>query len=71
MVKNCGNCKWGAIDKNNLTVRVCKGLPPQVTFVQTPQGSQMQFHYPMVSAAECVCALHEPKLAIDSVIGNA
>ncbi len=65
-MKTCGNCIFGAVVSQDLTKRVCKGMPPQVVIMPTPQGAQMQFHFPVVESAQAGCALHKGKINIDS-----
>ncbi len=69
--RSCNTCEHSRIVKQDITKRICKGMPPQVVPVPTHGGIQLQFHWPMVEANDEGCGLHKPKKMIDTTIGNA
>ena len=56
-MSTCGECEHGARIKEDLTMRVCHGGPPQLIAVPAPGGMSIVGMLPHVHATDRACAL--------------
>lgn len=59
--KTCANCVYAAAFKDDLTKRICQGLPPQIVPIPQPGSIQLTMHYPIVDSKGPICSLFKKK----------
>lgn len=65
LIEQCGNCRHAALVKEDLTIRSCRGAPPQLVVLPTPKGLNVQPMWPAVKATEQICGAYKPKITLD------
>ena len=63
MIHNCGQCTYASMLPKDFLKRGCRGAPPQIVVLPTPQGPQMQMMYPIVLATDEACGAFKQKVA--------
>lgn len=65
-IDRCGTCFFGKIVTQDLTKRICWGMPPTAMQVPAPNGQlTLKMARPVVSVSDEACALYRGKSTLD------
>jgi hypothetical protein len=66
----CGNCAFAYTMPDDLTIRACKGGPPQAIMIPVRGSVSLQYVYPIVKPENDPCAFHKHKTFLDTLEGT-
>lgn len=67
-IRRCGSCHFGKMFGQDLTKRICWGMPPTALQLPAPNGQMtLRMARPVVSVSDEECALYREKDVTDKV----
>ena len=61
-MNTCMTCQFATVVPKDFSKRTCRGAPPQLVVVPTPQGPAIQTMFPNVEVNQPACGTYKLKL---------